>query len=65
MITQGLVESGAKVYIASRSQEACETFAQQMNDLGKGQCIGLSVDLSNMESIEALVESISAEDSKI
>jgi len=65
MITQGLVESGAKVYIASRSQEACETFAEKMNALGKGSCVGLSVDLSNMESIEALTKSIGEQESQL
>lgn len=65
MITQGLVESGAKVYIASRSKEACEDFAKEMNVLGKGSCIGLSVDLSNMDSIQALVQSISSKESHL
>lgn len=56
MITQGLIKSGAKVYIASRSREACEAFAEKMNTLGKGQCIGLSVDLSNVDSLVTLVK---------
>jgi len=59
MITQGLVESGAKVYIASRSGDACQAFANEMNALGKGTCIGASVDLSNMDSINGLVQEIS------
>jgi len=65
MITQGLVESGAKVYIASRSLEACEGFAAEMNKLGKGQCVGLSVDLSNMDSIHALAKSIGDKESQL
>lgn len=58
MITQGLIESGAKVYIASRSEEACLAFAAEMRALGKGDCQGLSLDLSKMESIERLIEQI-------
>jgi len=65
MITQGLVESGAKVYIASRSLEACENFSKEMNALGKGSCVGLSVDLSNMDSIQSLVKSIGEQEDQL
>ena len=65
MITQGLIESGAKVYISSRSEEACNAFAQEMNALNKGECIALPADLSNMESIEALVSSLVAKEKNL
>ena len=58
MITQGLIESGVKVYISSRSADACSDYAMKMNDLGKGECIALPADLSKMENIEALAGAI-------
>ena len=65
MITQGLIESGVKVYISSRSAEACEAFAAQMNELGKGKCVAIPVDLSKMESIEALVNSLNEREDQL
>lgn len=59
MLTQGLVESGAKVYISSRSADVCSEVAAKMNDLGGGECVPLPADLSNLENIEALVRSLS------
>ncbi len=52
MMTQGLIESGADVIIASRSLEACESYAADMNASGKGKCTPMSVDLSNLGIIE-------------
>lgn len=65
MITQGLVESGVKVYIASRSAEACTAFAERMNELGKGSCIALPADLSAMENIENLAKELSERESSL
>jgi len=59
MITQGLIESGAKVYIASRSAEACNAFAEEMNALGKGTCVALPTDLSSVENIDGLAKELS------
>ncbi len=59
MITQGLVESGAKVYISSRTAEACEKVAEELNALGQGECVPLPADLSKVENIHALVQSLS------
>ena len=59
MITQGLIESGAKVYISARSVETCEQVAAEMNALKQGECIALPADLSKLENIQALVQSFS------
>ena len=59
MMTQGLIESGADVIIASRSLETCEAFAAEMNKLGKGKCTGMTVDLSSVENITAFAEKLS------
>ena len=65
MITQGLIESGAKVYISSRTTEVCEQVAEEMNALGHGKCIALPADLSKVENIEALVKELSESESKL
>lgn len=59
MITQGLIESGAKVYITARSVDACRKVAAELNALNQGECIALPADLSKVENINALVQSIS------
>lgn len=59
MITQGLIESGAKVYITARSSETCQQVAEEMNALKQGKCVSLPSDLSKVENIKALVQSLS------
>ncbi len=63
MITQGLVESGAKTYISSRSASACEAFAQEMSQYGT--CIALPMDLSNLDNIERLCQQIGEKEEKL
>lgn len=65
MITQGLIESGAKVYISARSADVCESFAKEMNALGQGECIALPADLSKLENIEALVQELSSRETQL
>jgi len=65
MIVQGLVESGAKVYITSRSLEACEEVASKMNALGHGECIAMPADLSKNDNIESLVKELSTKESQL
>ena len=65
MITQGLIESGAKVYITSRTAEACEKVAVEMNALGQGECVALPADLSLLDNINAFVDKLSAKESHI
>ena len=61
MITEGLVEAGAKVYICSRSAAACEAFAAEMSR--KGTCIAMPMDLSAVDNIESVATQLSeAED---
>jgi len=65
MITQGLIESGVKVYISSRSADACKDFAEKMNTLGKGTCEAIPADLSKTEYIEDLVNSLLEKENKL
>jgi NAD(P)-dependent dehydrogenase (short-subunit alcohol dehydrogenase family) len=45
MITRGLVEAGARTYVASRKKEACDEIAAELSDVGT--CIPLQADLSS------------------
>jgi len=63
MIAQGLVEAGVKVYVSSRSAEACKAFAAEMSKIG--ECIALPTDLSNVENIETLANQLSEKEDKL
>jgi len=56
MMTEALVASGAKVYIASRKREVCEKVAAKLG--GDDRCIGLGADLSSEEGVVGLANEI-------
>lgn len=56
-ISLGLCEMGATVVIASRNGAACEEYAAQLRNQGYN-AIGLSLDLSNDDSIHALAKEV-------
>ena len=56
-ISLGLCEMGATVVIASRNGAACEEYAAQLRDQGYS-AIGLSLDLSNDDSIRDLAKEV-------
>lgn len=56
-ISLGLCEMGATVVIASRNGAACEEYATELRSKGYS-AIGLSLDLSNDESIKALAKEV-------
>lgn len=56
-ISEGLCEMGATVVIASRNGAKCEELAAELRDKGY-QAIGLSLDLSDDDSIKALAKDI-------
>ena len=58
-ICEGLCEMGAAVVIASRNGAACEEYAAQLRSQGYS-AIGLSLDLSNDDSIRALAKGVFA-----
>ncbi|KAI8060239.1 hypothetical protein BC940DRAFT_246753 [Gongronella butleri] len=59
MIATGFVQAGAKVYISSRTVEACEEVAKRLTALGPGSCHSLPADLQKLEEIKKLVETLS------
>ena len=56
-ISLGLCEMGATVVIASRNGEKCEEFASELREQGH-HAIGMSLDLSDDNSIKALVKAV-------
>ena len=63
MIAAGFLANGAKVYISSRKAEVCDTTAQRLQDEYGSTCISVPADLSNLDGINELSNTISQEDS--
>jgi NAD(P)-dependent dehydrogenase (short-subunit alcohol dehydrogenase family) len=63
MIARGFVESGAKVYISSRKKEQCDAAAEELAK--SGECISLQADVSTVEGIDALVDSVQGKESEL
>ena len=58
MIAAGFLANGAKVYISSRKAEVCDETANRLQEKYGGECISLPADLSNLNGIESLVNSL-------
>jgi NAD(P)-dependent dehydrogenase (short-subunit alcohol dehydrogenase family) len=52
---EGFVLAGARVVVASRKPDACDTAAQHLRELG-GQAIGVPTHLGTIDDLEALVQ---------
>ena len=63
MIAEGYLRSGAKVYISSRKQEACDRAADELSSLGV--CVSLPADVSTSEGRAALVDAISGKEDSL
>ena len=63
MIARGLVEAGAKVYIASRKKDVCDEVAAELS--GFGECIGLAADLQKPEECVRLAEEIRSREGRL
>ncbi len=59
-IAFGLAHSGAKVVIASRQREACETTAAEIRSSG-GEAIGVACHVGDLEQLQELVDETVAE----
>jgi len=57
MIARGYVESGARVYVASRKAEVCEEVAAELSKVGS--CIALPADLGSPDGARALATALS------
>jgi NAD(P)-dependent dehydrogenase (short-subunit alcohol dehydrogenase family) len=58
MIASGLVDAGAKVYVASRKKEECDRTAAELSK--RGSCVALPGDLSSHAGTKALAEALAA-----
>jgi len=58
MIARGYVESGARVYISSRTREVCDRIAVELSENGSGTCISLPADIHSEMGIRELARNI-------
>jgi len=63
MIARGFVENGAKVYIASRDEAACDSVAAELSRIG--DCTALPADLSSNAGVQALADAVSAREARL
>jgi NAD(P)-dependent dehydrogenase (short-subunit alcohol dehydrogenase family) len=56
MIARGFVEAGARVYLSSRSAEACEEAAAELSKLGT--CIAIPADVAQVAEVGRLAQAI-------
>lgn len=56
-LSRGLAEAGATIVIASRELEKCKMFAQELEQHG-ASAVGLRLDLTDEQSIDALVREV-------
>lgn len=57
-IAEALVKQGLKVAITSRSQEAADEAADQLNKLGPGKAIGIAADVRELAAQEVAVQRV-------
>ncbi|HXC49650.1 MAG TPA: glucose 1-dehydrogenase [Candidatus Limnocylindrales bacterium] len=66
MIARGYVEGGARVYVASRKQQACDETAEELCRIGgEGSCVSLPGDISTEDGVKALASDLAAKEGKL
>jgi NAD(P)-dependent dehydrogenase (short-subunit alcohol dehydrogenase family) len=63
MIARGYVESGARVYVASRKADACEQVAKELSAFGT--CLPLPADLSSVDGVRQLAGQLAEREPKL
>jgi NAD(P)-dependent dehydrogenase (short-subunit alcohol dehydrogenase family) len=63
MIARGLVEAGARVYIASRDARACTQIAAELSVWG--ECVALPADVSTVDGCRQMADKLAAAASKL
>ena len=58
MITQGLLEAGAKVYITARNTEVCDATARELSQFGT--CVSIPANITTPEGRNKLLETFTA-----
>jgi NAD(P)-dependent dehydrogenase (short-subunit alcohol dehydrogenase family) len=59
MIAEGFVRAGARVFVASRKQEACDETAKALS--AHGECTGIAADLASESGAAGLAEAVGAQ----
>jgi NAD(P)-dependent dehydrogenase (short-subunit alcohol dehydrogenase family) len=57
-VAEALINAGVKVAVTSRSQEAADKAAQQLNTIKEGYAIGMAADVRSLESQQAVVDAV-------
>ncbi|HEX9956147.1 MAG TPA: SDR family oxidoreductase [Fibrella sp.] len=57
-VAEALVKAGVKVAVTSRSQEAADKAAQQLNSIKEGYALGMAADVRSLESQQAVVDAV-------
>ena len=57
-IAEALVKESAKVAITSRSQATADEAAARLNELGKGEALGIAADVRNADAQQKAVDSV-------
>lgn len=65
MMAAGLLTNGAKVYISSRKQEVCDATAERLASTYGSNCISIPADLSTLDGIEQLSNSLSQKEAQL
>ncbi|MFA9429529.1 SDR family oxidoreductase [Egicoccus sp. AB-alg2] len=63
MIARGFVAAGARVYISSRSVEACEALADELS--ATGTCVALPADLSSSDGVHQLASQVAEREDRV
>lgn len=63
MIATGMVEAGARVYVASRKADACDAVAKELS--ATGECIAAAADLGTEAGCRALAGTIAAREDRL
>jgi NAD(P)-dependent dehydrogenase (short-subunit alcohol dehydrogenase family) len=63
MIAEGLLSSGARVYISARKADACDAAAQQLSQFGT--CVSIPADLSTKQGADALAAEVARREPRL
>jgi NAD(P)-dependent dehydrogenase (short-subunit alcohol dehydrogenase family) len=63
MISRGLVDAGAKVYVSSRKKEVCDSIAAELSKVG--QCVSLPADVSTDAEAKRVAAELSDKEGKL
>jgi NAD(P)-dependent dehydrogenase (short-subunit alcohol dehydrogenase family) len=63
MISRGLVEAGAKVYVSSRKAEVCDRIAAELSEIG--ECVSLPADVSTEAEARRVAAELTEREGKL